>query len=39
VFCGELESVTSAVKLEEPVADGVPEITPVAELRVRPGGN
>ena len=39
VLCGEAESVTIAVKLEEPVLDGVPEITPVAEARVKPGGN
>jgi hypothetical protein len=39
VFCGEAESVTIAVKLYEPVLDAVPEIPPVAEPRVRPGGN
>jgi hypothetical protein len=30
---GELESVTMTVKLAVPVADGVPEIAPVDELR------
>jgi hypothetical protein len=39
VVCDELESVTIAVKLEAPALDGVPEIAPVAEARVKPGGN
>ena len=34
----EAESVTCTVKLIVPVAVGVPEITPVAELRVSPAG-
>jgi hypothetical protein len=34
----DCESVTFTVKLEVPAAVGVPEITPVAELRVRPPG-
>jgi hypothetical protein len=38
VLCGEAESVTIAVKLEEPALDGVPEITPVAGATVKPGG-
>lgn len=31
-------SLTCAVKLEVPAEDGVPEITPVEELRLRPAG-
>jgi hypothetical protein len=34
----ELESVTWTVKLLVPVAVGVPEIAPVAELRDKPAG-
>ena len=34
-----VESVTCAVKAKVPAAVGVPEITPVEELRVSPGGN
>jgi hypothetical protein len=37
VVAGELESVTRTVKLEVPVAVGVPEIVPAAE-RVKPVG-
>ena len=33
------ESVTCGVKLNVPVAEGVPEITPVEELRLRPVGS
>ena len=35
---GEEESATLTVKLEVPVAEGVPEITP-AELRLSPAGS
>lgn len=36
---GEAESATAAVKLNAPEEVGVPEITPVVALSVRPGGN
>ena len=36
---GKVESVTLAVKLNEPDAVGVPEIVPVAAARVKPAGN
>ncbi len=35
---GEVESVTLAVKLNEPDAVGVPEMLPVPPARVRPAG-
>ncbi len=35
---GLLESETIALKLAEPAAVGVPEITPLAEVRVSPAG-
>ena len=35
---GEVESVTLAVKLNEPEAVGVPEIVPVAAAMVKPAG-
>ncbi len=39
-FCAGLPpSVTRAVKLYVPLVVGVPEMTPVAALSVRPGGN
>jgi hypothetical protein len=38
VCAGLLLSVTVAVKLEVPVADGVPEMMPVVAARVRPAG-
>jgi hypothetical protein len=38
VCAGLPESVTVAVKLDVPVAVGVPEITPVVADRVRPAG-
>jgi hypothetical protein len=38
VCAGLPASVTVAVKLEVPVAVGVPEITPVADVSVRPAG-
>jgi hypothetical protein len=37
ILAGELESVTLTVKLEVPVAVGVPEIVPALES-VRPAG-
>jgi hypothetical protein len=36
---GEPESVTLTVKLEVPAVVGVPEITPVAAVSVRPAGS
>ena len=36
---GVLESVAVTVTLNVPVAVGVPEITPVLELMLSPGGN
>lgn len=36
---GEVESVTLAVKLNEPDVVGVPEIVPVAAARASPAGN
>ena len=36
---GLLESVTCTVKLETELAVGVPEMTPVAALRLKPAGN
>lgn len=39
VFTGELESVTSAVKLKEPDCVGVPEIVPELLLNVNPAGS
>lgn len=38
VWAGELLSVTVAVKLYVPLADGVPEIIPVVAARVSPVG-
>lgn len=38
VCAGELESVTLAVKLKEPVLVGVPEIWPVLAFRLSPFG-
>jgi hypothetical protein len=38
VCTGEPLSFTVTVKLEVPVAVGVPEITPVDEARVKPAG-
>jgi len=38
VWAGEPESLTIAPKAKTPLAVGVPEITPVAALRVRPPG-
>ena len=35
---GEVESVTLAVKLNEPDAVGAPEMLPVPAVRVRPAG-
>ena len=35
---GEVESVTLAVKLNEPEAVGVPEMLPVPAVSVRPAG-
>jgi hypothetical protein len=39
VCCGELESVTVAVKVNVPTAVGVPEITPVELFSVSPAGS
>lgn len=39
VFTGELESVTSAVKVKEPDCVGVPEIVPELLLNVNPAGS
>jgi hypothetical protein len=39
VFAGLLESVTWTVKLKVPMVVGVPEITPVAALSVKPVGS
>ncbi len=36
---GVVESVTSAVKLNDPAVVGVPEIVPLAAARVRPAGS
>jgi hypothetical protein len=36
---GKVESVTLAVKLNEPDAVGVPEIVPAATAKVKPAGN
>ena len=36
---GAVESVTFTVKLDVPVALGVPEIAPVVEFKVKPVGN
>jgi hypothetical protein len=36
---GVVESVTSAVKLNDPAVVGVPEIVPLAAASVRPGGS
>ena len=36
---GVVESVTFAVKLNEPAAVGVPETTPVVALRLNPAGS
>ena len=38
VWTGLPLSLTAAVKLDVPVAVGVPEITPVVAARVRPAG-
>jgi hypothetical protein len=38
VIAGADESATEIVKVDVPVAVGVPEITPVAAFRVRPAG-
>ena len=38
VCAGEVESVTLAVKLNEPDAVGVPEMLPVPAVSVRPAG-
>ena len=38
-FCGELESVTSTVKLDRPADAGVPKIAPVPVFRLRPVGS
>jgi len=38
VCVGELLSVTVTVKLEVPLAEGVPEITPVDDERASPAG-
>ena len=38
VCAGEVESVTLAVKLNEPEAVGVPEMLPVPAVSVRPAG-
>ena len=37
--CGECESTTATVKVDEPVTEGVPEITPVVLLKLKPVGN
>jgi hypothetical protein len=39
VWSGLPLSLTVAVKLEVPVAEGVPEITPVVAARVSPAGS
>ena len=39
VACVPVESVASTSKLKLPVVPGVPEIVPVAGLRVRPAGS
>jgi hypothetical protein len=39
VRAGWLLSVTSAIKLEDPVVVGTPEMVPVAGIRVKPVGN
>ena len=36
---GAVESVTFAVKLNDPAVVGVPEIVPLAAASVRPAGN
>ena len=36
---GAVESVTLAVKLNDPAVVGVPEIVPLAAASVRPAGN
>ena len=36
---GAVESVTLAVKLNDPAVVGVPEIVPLAAANVRPAGN
>lgn len=37
--CGECESTTPTVKLDSPETEGVPEITPVMLLKLKPVGN
>jgi hypothetical protein len=39
VWAGLLLSFTAAMKVEVPLAVGVPEITPVDSARVSPAGN
>lgn len=39
VCCGECESITPMVKVDSPDAEGVPEITPVVLLKLKPVGN
>jgi len=36
---GECESITPMVKVDSPEAEGVPEITPVLPLKLKPVGN
>jgi hypothetical protein len=38
VLSGLEESASDAVKWKVPLAEGVPDMTPVAELRLRPDG-
>jgi hypothetical protein len=39
VCCGECESATPTVKEDSPDTEGVPEITPVVLLKLKPVGN
>ena len=39
VCCGEFESPTPMAKVASPEAEGVPEITPVVLLKLKPVGS